>query len=105
MGGYESDRNQKITTLLRSKRTTIQENHIDPDLDTFEKYRDTPPISSAMLLQKYILFLAESGMYTTTLHHNTPLICIAIFCRSIRVKGCWNTPKPCDYSDGFRNAS
>ena len=49
-----------------------------PDPDTFEKYRDTPPISIAILLQKYALLLAESSIYTTNLYHDTPPICIAI---------------------------
>ena len=51
---------------------------LTPDPDTFEKYRDTPPISSAILWQKYALLLAESSLYTTDLHHDTPPICIAI---------------------------
>ena len=46
--------------------------------DTFEKYRDTPPISITILLQKYALFLAESSIYTTYLFHDTPHICIAM---------------------------
>ena len=45
---------------------------------SFEKYRDTPPISIAILLQKYALLLAESSIYTTNLYHDTPPICIAI---------------------------
>ena len=49
-----------------------------PDPETFEKYRDTPPISFAIFLQKYALLLAESSIYTTNLHHDTPPICIAI---------------------------
>ena len=64
-----------------------------PDPDIFEKYRDTPPIFIAILLPKYALLLAESSIYT-------PPICIAIrlpflsryFCRSIRVRGRWDTP-------------
>ena len=45
----------------------------------FEKYRDTPPISIAILLQKYALRLAESNIiYTTNLYHDTPPIGIAI---------------------------
>ena len=47
-----------------------------PDPDTFEKYRDTPPISIAILLQNYALLLAESSIYTTNLYHDTPPICI-----------------------------
>ena len=58
-----------------------------------QKYRDTPPISIVILLQKYALLLTESSIYT-------PPICITIrlpfvsryFCRSIRVRGRWNTP-------------
>ena len=49
-----------------------------PDPDAFEKHRDTPPISIAILLQKYALLLAESSIYTTNLYHDTPPICIAI---------------------------
>ena len=55
-----------------------QESRIDPDLDTFEKCRDTPPISIAILLQKYALLLAESSIYTTNLYHDTPPICLAM---------------------------
>ena len=47
-----------------------------PDPNTFEKYRDTPPISIAILLQKYA-FLAESNIYNTNLYHDLPPICIA----------------------------
>ena len=49
-----------------------------PDPDTFEKYRDTPPISIAIVLQKYAPLLAESSIYTTNLYHDTAPICIAI---------------------------
>ena len=52
-----------------------------PDPDTFEKYCDAPPISIAILLQKYALLLAESSLYATDLYHNTPPICIAILLR------------------------
>ena len=65
-----------------------QESRIDPD--TFENYRDTPPISIAMLLQKYALLLAESSIYATNLYHDAPT---RYFCRSIRVRGRWATPK------------
>ena len=43
-----------------------------------QKSRDTPPISIAILLQKYALFLAESSVYTANLYHDTPPFCIAI---------------------------
>ena len=69
----------------------LQESHIN-DTNTFEKYRDTPPISIAILWQKYALLLAESSTNTTSLYHDTPPICIAILFRSIRVRGRWNTP-------------
>ena len=49
-----------------------------PNPDTFEKYCDTPPISTAMLLQKHALRVAESSLYTSNLYHDTPPICIAI---------------------------
>ena len=52
-----------------------------PDPNTFEKYRDTPPISIAILLQKYALRLAESSIYTTNLYHDMPPISIAILLR------------------------
>ena len=51
---------------------------LTPDPDTFEKYRDTPPISIAILLQKYALLLAESSIYATNLYHNTTPICVTI---------------------------
>ena len=43
-----------------------------------DKYGDTPPVSIAILLQKYALSLAESSKYTTNLYHDTPPICIAM---------------------------
>ena len=49
-----------------------------PDPDILEKYRDTPPISIAILLQKYGLLLAESSLYTSKLYHDAPPIFIAI---------------------------
>ena len=68
------------------------ESHRPLTPDTFEKYRDTPPVSIAILLHKYALFLAQRVVYT-------PPICITIrlpfasrySCRSIRVRGRWNT--------------
>ena len=38
-----------------------------PDPDTLEKFHDTPPISIAILLQKYALLLAQSSIYTNNL--------------------------------------
>ena len=138
----------------------IQENQIDPYPNTCEKSRDAPPISIAILLQKYALLLAKSRTYTTnfcivmlfqrapnppaqprlsrvkrrsspargykfgcvcscmaghcpgilmtpgSFGTNTPKCVplavqtrvgleLADFCRSIRVRGCWNTPKRC----------
>ena len=49
-----------------------------PDPDIFEKYRDTPPISIAIFLQKYALLLAEVSIYTTNLYHDMAPICIAM---------------------------
>ena len=40
-----------------------------PDRDTFEKYRDTPPICITMRLQKYALLLVGSSVYTTHLYY------------------------------------
>ena len=44
----------------------------------FERYRDTPLISIAVLLQKHALLLSELSIYTTNLYHNTVPISIAI---------------------------
>ena len=44
----------------------------------FEKCRDPPPISIAILLQKYAALLEESSIYTTNLYRGTAPICIAI---------------------------
>ena len=49
-----------------------------PDPDTLEKYRDTPPISIAILLKQYALPLTESSIDTTNFYHDMPRICIAI---------------------------
>ena len=67
-----------------------------------KKYRDTPPISMAYFC-KCMPSLWQTVVYT-------PPICITIrlpfvsryFCRSIRVRGRWDTPKyhRCDWSDG-----
>ena len=59
------------TPLLRRIQST-------PDPDTFEKYRDTPPISIAIFGQKYALLLADSSIYTINLYHDTASICITI---------------------------
>ena len=64
--------------LLRRSVNILRRATSTPDPDTFEKYRCTPPISIAILLQKYALLLAESGIYTTNLYHDTPPICIAV---------------------------
>ena len=48
-----------------------------PTPDTSEKYRDMPPISIVILLQKYALFLAESSIYATNLYHDTAPILAA----------------------------
>ena len=55
-----------------------QDSQIDRWPDSFEKYRDTPPIFIAILLQKYALFVAESSMYTANLYHDMAPICISI---------------------------
>ena len=49
-----------------------------PDPGTFEEHRDTPPISIAILLQKYALLVPESTIYTANLYHDTAPICIAM---------------------------
>ena len=64
-------RHMVVSSVFRRVKST-------PDPDTFEKYRDTPPISIAILLQKYALLLAESSIYTTNLYHDTPPICISM---------------------------
>ena len=49
-----------------------------PDPVTFEEYRDTPPISIGILLQKSALHLVESSIYTANLYHDAAPIRIAI---------------------------
>ena len=61
-----------------SGKQNFSEVESTPDPDTFEKYRDTPPISIATLLQKYAHILAHSRAYTTKLYHDMPPICIAM---------------------------
>ena len=50
-------------------------------------------MSIVILLQKYALVLAESSFYTTNMYHDTALICIAMLCRSIRVRGSLDRPQ------------
>ena len=69
-----------------------------PDPNTFEKYRDTPPISMAYFC-KSMPSSWQKVVYT-------PPICITIrlpfvsryCCRSIRVRGRWDTP---NYGSSF----
>ena len=56
-------------------------------------FKDTPPISIAILLQKYALLLAESSIYTTTLYHDTPPICIAILFQEYSGQGSLEHPQ------------
>ena len=67
---------------------------LTPDPDTFEKYRDTPSISIAiLLLQEYALLLAESSEYTPPIYITIRLPCVSrYFCRSIQVRGRCNIP-------------
>ena len=55
--------------------------------DTFKKYRDTPPICIAILLQKYALSLAETSIYTTNLYHDTAPMSIAILLQKYSGQG------------------
>ena len=45
------------------------------------------------------------SIYTTNLYHDTANNCIAILCRSIRVRGRWNTPKKRWWQTGLRQPS
>ena len=56
----------------------FQESQIDPWPRHFRKVLRYTSISIAILLQKYALFLAERSIYTTNLYHDTPPISIAI---------------------------
>ena len=62
----------------RSQNYDLKRIKSTPDPDTFEKYRDTPPICIVILLQKYALRFAESSIYTTNLYLDPPPICIAM---------------------------
>ena len=56
--------------------------------NTFEKHRDTPLISIAILLQKYALPFAESSIYhVVNLHHDTPPICITMLLQKYSSQG------------------
>ena len=86
---------ESLRELLRElwfSHCTIRTSESTPYPDTCEKYRDTPPISIAILLQKY------ASSWQKVAH--TPPICITIrlpfvsryFCRNIRVRGRWDNP-------------
>ena len=75
------------STVWHLRTRSIRKITSTSDPDTFEKYRDTPPISIAILLQKYALFLAESSIYTTNVYHDTPPICIAMLLQEYKGQG------------------
>ena len=89
----------RIFEAIFREETQVRRVTSTPDPDTFEKYRDTPPISIAILWQKYALLLAESSIYIYI--YINPPICITIclpfvsryVSRSIGARGHWNTPK------------
>ena len=55
----------RVPPLVRAVSAGVKRVESTPDPNTSEKYRDTPPISIAILLQKYALLSAES----TNIHH------------------------------------
>ena len=65
-----------------------------PDPKSYEKYRGTPPISIAIVLQKYALFLPESliVIYTTSLCHDMAPLCIPIFLQKYEDQGAFEQP-------------
>ena len=86
--GAKKSGNYQLRLLpLRRSTLIIRSIQLAPDPDTFEKSRDTPPISIAIFWQKYALLLAESTIYTANLYHDTPPICIAILFRKYQGQG------------------
>ena len=81
-----------LRVLFVCAKVVLRRAKSTPDPDAFQKYRDTPPISIAILLQKYALRLAESSTYTVNLYHDTAPFLSRCFRRSISW-GRWNTPK------------
>ena len=73
-------------------RAATQESQVDSYPDTSEKYRDTPPNSIVILLQKYVLLLQEIVLYTTNLSHDAVLIGIAILLRKGKGQGLMKHP-------------
>ena len=71
-------RKRRLVTLILVDPILDQEGDMDPDPGTFENYDDAPPISIAVLLQEYTLFLADSITYTTDLYHDAAAIFMAI---------------------------
>ena len=63
----------------------------DPDI--FEKFRDAPPVFMAMILSKYALLFAESSINTTSLHHNTAPLCIAMLLQKYEGQGSLEHPQ------------
>ena len=54
---------------------------------TFEKYRDAPPISIAILCKSMHSSWHKSSKYTTNLYHGTAPICIAILLQKYQDQG------------------
>ena len=70
-----------LNLTFKRPKSSIRTVTSTTDPDIFEKYRDTPPMSIAVLLQRYALLLAKTSIYTTNLSHDTPSICTAILLR------------------------
>ena len=68
-GASDSPQSSRSYTPARQEFQSGEPNQ-PPDPNTSEKYRDTPPISIAMLVQKYALLLTESSIYTTHMYHD-----------------------------------
>ena len=105
MRGFEAKKARKFTrtlprtlpwnfiAILSAPPRLVRRVESTPDPNTFEKYRDTPPISMAYFC-KSMPSSWQKVVYS-------PPICIAIrlpfvsryFCRSIRVRGRWDTAK------------
>ena len=92
MGGWRGPFYRENEPPFRRKRL-FRRIKSTPDTDTFEKYRDAPPSSIAILMQKYVLLLAESSIYTTNVYHDTAPICIAILLQKYSGQGSLEHPQ------------
>ena len=80
-------------TFIKADRSSVSRDKSISDPNAFKKYRDTPPISTAILLQTHaLLFAASVYICTTNLGHDAARTCTASTFAEVLESGVVGTP-------------